>query len=293
MPSLAPAAKRTRRRRLRVGTGAIGAVLFLIVAAAALFAPLLAPHNPITIQSSLRLLPPMWMEGGTADHFLGTDHLGRDIWSRLLYGSRMSLLVGISAVAVSGSIGAVLGIAAGFFGGWIDHIVMRVIDALLAIPTLLLILFVMAVLGPGLLTLIVVIGVTSWVSYARVMRAEVLSAKERDYVRAARSVGAGSARLIFKHILPNVLSSFVVIATMNVASTIMTEASLSFLGLGIKPPTVTWGGMLSDGRQYLASSWWVSTFPGLAITITVLSITFLGDWLRDKLDPRMGKGGGR
>lgn len=275
------------KRLLRSKTGTVGAVLVLIVCLTALLAPLLAGHDPAAVDPLNRLKPPMWLEGGTKEHWLGTDNLGRDMWSRIVYGSRVSLIVGIGAVLVSGAIGAVLGLVSGFYGKWIDAVIMRVADGFMAIPTILFMLVVMAVVGPGLTTLIFVIGVTNWVSYTRVVRGEVLSIKERDFVKAAKAVGAKNGRIILKHILPNILSSFIVISGMNVATTIIMEASLSFLGLGIKPPDVSWGGMLSDGRQYVATSWWVATFPGLAITVTVLGVIFLGDWLRDVLDPRM------
>lgn len=273
------------KRLLRSKTGTVGAVLVLIVCLTALLAPLLAGHDPAAVDPLNRLKPPMWLEGGTKEHWLGTDNLGRDMWSRIVYGSRVSLIVGIGAVLVSGAIGAVLGLVSGFYGKWIDAVIMRVADGFMAIPTILFMLVVMAVVGPGLTTLIFVIGVTNWVSYTRVVRGEVLSIKERDFVKAAKAVGAKNGRIILKHILPNILSSFIVISGMNVATTIIMEASLSFLGLGIKPPDVSWGGMLSDGRQYVATSWWVATFPGLAITVTVLGVIFLGDWLRDVLDP--------
>ncbi|RRJ67588.1 ABC transporter permease [Paenibacillus oralis] len=275
------------KRLLRSKTGTVGAVLVLIVCLTALFAPLLAGHDPAAVDPLNRLKPPMWLKGGTKEHWLGTDNLGRDMWSRIVYGSRVSLIVGIGAVLVSGAIGALLGLVSGFYGKWIDAVIMRVADGFMAIPTILFMLVVMAVVGPGLTTLIFVIGVTNWVSYTRVVRGEVLSIKERDFVKAAKAVGAKNGRIILKHILPNILSSFIVISGMNVATTIIMEASLSFLGLGIKPPDVSWGGMLSDGRQYVATSWWVATFPGLAITVTVLGVIFLGDWLRDVLDPRM------
>lgn len=275
------------KRLLRSKTGTVGAVLVLIVCLTALFAPLLATHDPAAVDPLNRLKPPMWLDGGTKEHWLGTDNLGRDMWSRIVYGSRVSLIVGVGAVLVSGIIGAVLGSLSGFYGKWIDAVIMRVADAFMAIPTILFMLVVMAVVGPGITTLIFVIGVTNWVSYTRVVRGEVLSIKERDFVKAAKAVGAKNGRIIMKHILPNILSSFIVISGMNVATTIIMEASLSFLGLGIKPPDVSWGGMLSDGRQYVATSWWVATFPGLAITVTVLGVIFLGDWLRDVLDPRM------
>jgi len=267
-------------------TGFIGAVLVLVVVLIAIAAPLLTSHDPSAVNPLNRLKPPAWLEGGKAEYWLGTDNLGRDMWSRIVYGARVSLIVGMGAVIVSGIIGAVLGLISGFYGKWLDAIIMRVGDAFMAIPTILFMLVVMAIVGPGMTTLIFVIGVTNWVPFTRVVRSEVLSMKERDFVFAARSIGAKNGRLIIKHILPNVMSSFIVICGMNVGTTIIMEASLSFLGLGIKPPDVSWGGMLSDGRQYVATSWWVATFPGLAITFTVLGVIFLGDWLRDVLDPR-------
>ncbi|WP_139331848.1 ABC transporter permease [Paenibacillus amylolyticus] len=267
-------------------TGMFGAVLVLLVVLIAIGAPLLTSHDPAAVNPLNRLKPPAWLEGGTAEYWLGTDNLGRDMWSRIVYGARVSLIVGMGAVIVSGIIGAILGLVAGFYGKWVDAVIMRVGDAFMAIPTILFMLVVMAIVGPGITTLIFVIGVTNWVPFTRVVRSEVLSIKERDFVHAARSIGAKNGRLILKHILPNILSSFIVICGMNVGTTIIMEASLSFLGLGIKPPDVSWGGMLSDGRQYVATSWWVATFPGLAITFTVLGVIFLGDWLRDVLDPR-------
>ncbi|MBE0336659.1 ABC transporter permease subunit [Paenibacillus sp. 23TSA30-6] len=275
------------KQLLRSKTGTVGAVIILLVSLTALFAPLLATHNPADIDPLNRLKPPMWLAGGLPEHWLGTDNLGRDMWSRIVYGARVSLIVGVGAVLVSGTIGAILGLLAGFYGRWVDATIMRVADAFLAIPAILLMLVVLAVVGPGMTTLIFVIGVTNWVSYTRVVRGEVLSIKERDFVKAAKAIGSKNSRILLKHILPNVLSSFIVISGMNVATTIIMEASLSFLGLGITPPAVSWGGMLSDGRQYVATSWWVATFPGLAITITVLGVIFLGDWLRDVLDPHM------
>ncbi|WFR61391.1 ABC transporter permease [Paenibacillus amylolyticus] len=267
-------------------TGMFGAVLVLLVVLIAIGAPLLTSHDPAAVNPLNRLKPPAWLEGGTAEYWLGTDNLGRDMWSRIVYGARVSLIVGMGAVIVSGIIGAILGLVSGFYGKWLDAIIMRVGDAFMAIPTILFMLVVMAIVGPGITTLILVIGVTNWVPFTRVVRSEVLSIKERDFVHAARSIGAKNGRLILRHILPNILSSFIVICGMNVGTTIIMEASLSFLGLGIKPPDVSWGGMLSDGRQYVATSWWVATFPGLAITFTVLGVIFLGDWLRDVLDPR-------
>lgn len=280
-------AKKLMKRLFKSKTGTLGLIIVIGVVLMAIFAPLLAPYNPAETNVVNRLLPPFWFEGGTTDHLLGTDNLGRDILSRIIFGSRISLLIGVSAVLLAGAIGMALGLIAGFYGKVWDFVIMRTVDALLAIPNILFMLIILAVLGPSLITLILVLGGTTWVVYARMVRSETLSIKERDYVRSARAIGAKDFRIIVKYILPNVLSSFIVIATLNVATTIILEASLSFLGLGIQPPDVSWGLMLSDGRQYIATSWWVATFPGIAITVTVLGVIFLGDWLRDVLDPKI------
>ncbi|CAG9609918.1 Dipeptide transport system permease protein DppC [Pseudoneobacillus rhizosphaerae] len=285
-----PVTKRMKKqafRLLKSKTGMLGIIIVFFVTLMAVFAPVLAPFDPAKTNVVSRLLPPFWMEGGTTEYLLGTDNLGRDILSRIIYGSRISLMVGIAAVIVAGAIGMILGLIAGYYGKIFDFIIMRTVDSILAIPTILFMLIVLAVLGPSIPTLILVLGGTSWVTYARMVRSETLSVKERDYVRSAKAIGAKDFRIITKYILPNVISSFIVIATLNVATIIILEASLSFLGLGIQPPDVSWGLMLSDGRQYIATSWWVATFPGLAITITVLGVIFLGDWLRDELDPKM------
>lgn len=267
-------------------TGTVGMLIVLLVFFISLFAPVLAPYNPNEIDPSKMLIPPFWSEGGSKDHILGTDNLGRDILSRIIYGSQVSLLVGISSVILAGILGVFIGLVSGYYGGLLDTILMRIVDAFLAIPNILFALVFLAVFGPSVVTLIIVLGVTNWVSYARIVRGETLSIKEREFVKAARSIGVKNMVIIMRHILPNIISSFIVISTLSVATTIIMEASLSFLGLGIQPPTVSWGGILSDGRDYLATSWWLATFPGLAITITVLGIIFLGDWLRDTLDPR-------
>lgn len=275
------------RLLLKSKAGTIGFLIIVCITLVAVFAGVLAPHDPAKTNVSKRLVPPMWLEKGDPTYPLGTDNLGRDVLSRIIYGSQVSLIVGIFAVILAGLIGGVLGLISGYYGGWIDTIIMRTVDAFLAIPSMLLMLLILFVMGPSLGTLIFTLGLTNWVKYARIIRGEVLSMKEREFVRASRTVGASDARIIFTHILPNVTSSFIVVSTISVAAAIISEASLSFLGLGIQPPTVSWGGMLSDGRQYLATSWWVTTFPGIAITITVLGIIFLGDWLRDVLDPKM------
>ncbi|MDE0583048.1 MULTISPECIES: ABC transporter permease [Planococcus] len=278
--------KKLAKSLLRSKTGMAGLIIVVTVVLIAILAPVLAPHDPAQTNVVDRLLPPFWL-GGTMEFPLGTDNLGRDILSRIIFGSRISLLVGISAVLLAGAIGMALGLIAGYYGKFWDFLIMRTVDSLLAIPNILFMLIILAVMGPSLITLILVLGGTSWVVYARMVRSETLSVKERDYVRSARAIGAKNGRIIRKYILPNVISSFIVIATLNVATTIILEASLSFLGLGIQSPDVSWGLMLSDGREYIATSWWVATFPGIAITITVLGVIFLGDWLRDVLDPKI------
>lgn len=273
-------------RLWRSPVGLIGVVITVAVLLAALFAPALAPHDPAVLQMRERLLPPAWSAGGGWNHPLGTDQLGRDVLSRLLYGSRISVLIGVTSVIVSGLIGIVFGVASGFYGKWVDTVLSRVIDTFLALPFIVLALAVIGVLGPGLLNLVFVLGLTGWVTYARVVRAEILAAKETEYVLAARVVGQREWRIAGRHILLNVVAPIIVLSTLSVATAIVAESSLSFLGLGVQPPRITWGTMLADGRDHLATSWWLATFPGLAITVTVLGIIFVGDWLRDILDPR-------
>lgn len=282
----------TKIRNFTSPLGLIGSITVTIIVLLAIFAPWIVPHDPFAIDATKRLIPPFWVDDGSTTYLLGTDHVGRDILSRLIYGGRVSLLVGLFSVIISGVIGLLLGLLAGYLGGtWVDHVLMRVVDAILAIPTLLLVLVAIVVFEPGLITLIVVIGLTSWPQYTRLVRGEVLSVKQREFVQLAYTLGAPHTYLIRRHILPNVVSSFIVVATIGIASAILTESSLSFLGLGVQPPDITWGGMLNDGRNYIATSWWIATFPGLAITITVLAITFVGDWFRDVLDPRLKQGG--
>jgi len=268
-------------------TGTIGLIIVLIVIGIAPFASLLAPYDPSQTHPAEMLQPPVWMEGGSMDFILGTDQLGRDMLSRIIYGTQISLLVGIFSVIIAGILGGLLGLISGYYGGKVDTVIMRFVDAFIAIPGLLITLVILTVVGPSLWTLIVVLGITNWVNYARIVRGEVLSIKERDFVKAAQSIGVKDYKIIIKHLIPNVTSSFIVTATLSVANTIIAEAALSFLGMGIQPPAVSWGLMLNSGKDYLAVSWWVATFPGIAITITSLGIIFLGDWLRDVLDPRM------
>lgn len=276
-----------KRRLLRSPVGTLGVLIVLAVILVAVAAPLLAPHDPTKLQLGKRLLPPAWIEGGSWTYPLGTDTLGRDVWSRILYGSRISVVVGVVSVIIAGFIGVLIGLVAGFYGGMADSVLSRVVDTFLAIPFIVLALAVVGVLGPSIGNLIVVLVLTGWVSYSRVVRGEALSLKEREYIIAAEMVGQRKWITALRHVLPNIMASIIVLTTLSVASTIIAESSLSFLGLGVQPPTITWGGMLSDGRQHIATSWWLATFPGLAITITVLGIIFLGDWLRDVLDPRM------
>jgi len=267
-------------------TGLAGLGIILVIALAALFADQISPHDPFRQNIPQRLSGPFWMTGST-DYLLGTDSLGRDILARILFGARISLLVGVSAVVLSGSIGVTLGLLAGYFRGRWDLIIMRLADVQLAVPTIVLALVTMAVLGPGLQKIIIVLGVTGWVVYARIVRGEVLSVREKEFIEAARAIGASHRRILLLHVLPNVAASIIVISSLRVATMILLEATLSFLGLGVQPPTPTWGGMVSEGRDLVYRAWWVSTFPGLAIVIAVLGINLLGDWLRDVLDPKL------
>ncbi|MCX5906068.1 MAG: ABC transporter permease [Deltaproteobacteria bacterium] len=275
-------------RKLRQDKGAIfGLVMVLFVIASAIFAPWISPHDPLDQDVEQRLLPPIGQTGADPRFLLGTDHLGRDIVSRLIYGARISLAVSISAVAFSAVLGTVIGLLSGFYGGKVDSIFMRLADVQLAFPFILLAIAIIAVLGPSLQNIIIVMGITGWVIYARVVRAEVLSLREKEYITAVRALGGSNGRIIFKHLFPNVIPPCIVIVTLELARMIIMEAALSFLGLGIQPPTPTWGGMLADGRVYLATSWWLATFPGLVIMLVVLGINLLGNWLRDMLDPRL------
>lgn len=276
------------KRLRRDPVGLLGWIILAAVILMAIAAPILAPHDPLDQNIASRLLPPFWLTGNDAAHILGTDQLGRDILSRIIYSARVSLLVGITTVAMAGALGVLAGILSGYYGGLIDEVIMRVVDVRLAIPLILLLIAILAIFGPGLRNVIIVLALTEWVVYARVVRAEVLSIREREFVEAARAAGASDGRIMRRHILPNAISSAVVLASVQVGSIIILESSLSFLGLGVLPPTPTWGNMLGEGRDYLITSWWLATFPGLMLALTVLSINLVGDWLRDWLDPKMG-----
>ena len=268
----------------RVAT--LGAIVVLIACLCAIFAPLISPYDPLEQNLAFRLKPPGWTGSDGRMHLLGTDQLGRDVLSRIIFGSRVSLIVGTASVLLGGILGLILGMTSGYFGGWADDVIMRIVDIQLSFPFIILALCIIAILGASLLNLIIVLAVTGWVIYARVVRSSVLSVKEMDFVQAARAIGTSNFKIILKHILPNVLAPFFVIASFQVARMIIIEASLGFLGLGVPPPIPTWGNMLSDGREYLQEAWWIGTFPGIAIVLVVLGINLLGDGLRDALDPK-------
>jgi len=253
----------------------------------AVFAPLLAPHSPIDQTLRDKLLPPFWLEGGSFKYVLGTDAFGRDILSRLIYGARISLLVALLALTAGGGVGLVVGIVAGYLGGVIESILMRLVDAAFTFPAILFALLLAVTMGQGLGTLVIAISLLLWASFARVIRGEVLALKQRDFVALAKVRGCSEPRIMLTHILPNVLNTFMVLVTLNIGVVVIAEASLSFLGAGIPPPTPTWGLMVSEGRGRIGDAWWVSLIPGLAITALVLSVNVCGDWLRDRLDPRL------
>ena len=264
--------------------GVIGGALVLGAALLALLAPWLAPADPSQLNLRGTFAPPGPRDG--LRYALGGDQLGRDVLSRVLYGAQVSLFVGAVAVVGSGAMGIVLGLLSGFYGGKVDTAIMRLLDIQMAIPFLALAITLVAVLGPGLRNTIVALVIGGWVLYARVVRAETLSLREREWVEAARAIGVSNARIMFRHILPNLTSALVVVASFEFARMIIMEASLSFLGLGVQPPTPTWGGMLNDARNYLQVAPWLTAFPGLALVLTVVGANLLGDWLRDALDPR-------
>jgi len=283
-PESAGAAWR-RLGRLKWGVG--GAALFLVVVLSAVLAPVISPHDPLSVDIRHRMVPPAWMEGGTPEHLLGTDQIGRDLLSRVIWGGRVSLVVGVTAVLLSATIGVLFGLAAGYFAGQVDWSIMTLINVMLTFPFVLLALAVIAVLGPSVPNMITVLGVTGWPVYARVIRAETFALREREFVLAARALGMSHARIVFGQILPNLVSPIVVVATLQIAQVIILESFLSFLGLGVQPPTPAWGNMLGEGRVYMLNSWWIAAFPGLAIFITTLVINLMGNGLRDWLDPHM------
>jgi peptide/nickel transport system permease protein len=253
----------------------------------AVLAPLIAPHDPIDQTLKDKLLPPFWMDGGSTNYPLGTDGFGRDILSRLIYGARVSLLVALLALTAGGGVGLTIGIVAGYMGGAVETVLMRLVDAAFTFPAILFALLLAVTMGQGLGTLVLAISLLLWASFARIIRGEVLALKQRDFVALAKVRGCSALRIMATHILPNVLNTFMVLVTLNIGVVIIAEASLSFLGAGIPPPTPTWGLMVSEGRGRIAEAWWVALIPGIAITLLVLSVNVFGDWLRDRLDPRL------
>jgi peptide/nickel transport system permease protein len=265
----------------RHGRGLVGITIASLVIVAAVAAPLLVPHDPLQSDFAAGLKPP-----GTPGHPLGTDQLGRDLLARVLYGARIALFIGVCCVLLTAIVGGLLGLLAGYFEGWPGAVLMRVADVQLSFPFILLALTINAIVGLGLRNIIVSLSVAGWVVYARVVRGEVLSVKERDFVHAAQALGLGRGRLLFRHVLPNVTPSIVILASLQFAQFIVAEAAISFLGFGVQPPTAAWGSMLSESRDYLFVAWWLAAFPGAALALTALGINLVGDWLRDVLDPR-------
>jgi peptide/nickel transport system permease protein len=271
--------QRFRHNRFAMAGAFVVVGLFLI----SFLAPFITPCDPTTIDAYHVLLPP------SSAHWMGTDELGRDVFTRVVYGARISLKVGFVAVGIAIAIGTVVGLLSGYYGGWVDSILMRFVDIMLCFPTFFLILAVIALLEPSIMYIMLIIGITGWMGVARLVRAEVLSVKERDFITAARSIGASNFRIIFRHILPNAAAPVFVAATLGVAGAILTESALSFLGIGVQPPTPSWGNILTSGKDYLEFAWWLSLFPGLAILVTVLAYNLLGEGIRDALDPRLEK----
>lgn len=267
--------------------GIIGLGMVALIILIAIAAPLLTSHDPIQVNLEQKLAPPAWLPGGTWEHLMGTDEVGRDVWSRLAYGSRVSLSVGFFAVVISLSIGTALGILAGYFRGKIDFVISTVVDIMMAFPFILLALATIAVLGPSLPNMIFVLGITDWTQYSRLVRSEVITLREQEFVQASYALGSKHLHVILKHLLPNTLPSLIVLGTLALARAILMESSLSFLGLGVSSPTPSWGFMMSTGRSYITSAWWLSTLPGLAILVTVLGINLAGDRIRDVLDPKV------
>ncbi len=269
--------------------------LLLLVVVSGVMAPWLAPDDPRKGNLRARMAPPVWLEGGTTEHILGTDHLGRDILSRIVYGARISLVVAAVTLGLGGTTGTVLGLLAGWYGKWIDEIIMRIVDIALAVPLVLVALVMVVAVGQSFPSelggqtglIILVLAGFFWVRFARLIRGEVLQLKTLDYVALAKVAGASTPRILFRHIFPGVINTLIVLATLQVGFVILVESTLSFLGAGVPPPTPAWGSMVAEGRDFLAGAWWISTMPGLAILLTVMSLNLFGDWLRDSLDPRL------
>jgi peptide/nickel transport system permease protein len=267
--------------------GVAGLVILIVVGIGASLGAMLMPYDPLEVNLANRLLPPFWVAGGSFAHLLGTDQLGRDLFTRILYGGRISLMVGLLSVAIAAPVGVCLGLFAGYFSGAVDTVLMRLADSQLTIPVEILAITVIAVLGNSTPNVILVIALVNWVVYARVGRAEVLSLREMEYIQAARVVGAGSFRILFRHLLPNLLTPVIIIASYSVALAMILEAGLSFIGMGVPPPVPSWGRILQEGVAYMTNAWWVGFFPGAALALTTAGINFIGDWLRDSFDPHL------
>lgn len=277
----------TAREVVRRPSALAGGILLLLILVTSTSFPFLYHTDPLSQDLLARFTPPVWQSGGVWSHPLGTDNLGRDVLSRLLYGSRVSLLVGFTAVFVAELVGIILGLISGYYGGKTDSFIMRIADIFMAYPFMLLTISVIAVLGPSILNLILVLGISDWVTYARTIRGSVLSLKRKEFIEASRAIGTHNIIIIMRHILPNVISPLLILGTLRVANIIIWESGLSYLGMGAPPPMPTWGRMLAEGRVYITDAWWLVTLPGLAIMFTILSINLLGDGLRDALDPRL------
>ncbi|MBU2513925.1 ABC transporter permease [bacterium] len=276
------------RRFIRNLRGLLGGLLVLFLLLVTLFGPQIAPYGPDDMNLRDRLKQPAYSDTtGKSKYLLGADQLGRDLYSRIIYGARTSITIGVLSVSIGMVVGVLLGLLAGYFGGIIEDIIMRISDIQLAFPFILLAILFMAIFGSGFWKIVIILSFSSWVGFTRVTRSEVLTIKEMEYVHAVKSVGASHVRIMFIHILPNVLSSIVVISTLQIANNILLEASLTFIGVGISPDIPAWGSMLAEGRDYFATAWWIATFPGIAIMLPVLGFNLLGDWLRDRLDPNL------
>ncbi len=289
LPSSPPTPRVAALRRIRFGEYPVVPIVILAsIALIALFANQLAPHNPEVGSLTARFKPPFWLKGGTTDFLLGTDQLGRDVLSRLIFGARVSIVVGLTAVAFSGVIGTALGIISGYLGGWVDQVIMRLTDTWLALPALTFAIFLAAIVGPSMWNIVLILGLTYWTRYARVTRGEVLSLKEREFVRLAVVAGCSKPTIMWRHILPNILNTAIVLASLELGVVIIAEATLSFLGVGVPPPQPAWGVMLADGKQGLmVGYWWLTVFPGASIMLMVLSANLMGDWFRVKFDPQL------
>ncbi len=261
-------------------------IILLIFVICGIFAPLLVPHDPIKTNIMVSLTPPFWQDGGSTTYLLGTDQMGRDIFSRLISGARISLEVGFLVVFVTAALGTGLALISGFIGGWVGSLIMRITDMMLSLPYLLIAITMAAILGPSVNNVILVLAIIGWAQYTRVLHGEVIRIKERDFIRQAVVAGASKFRIMIRHVFPNIINTLLILATLQLGGVIITEASLSFIGVGVPPPYPAWGSMLAEGRQYITFAWWLCVWPGLAILLVVLSCNLLGDWLRVRLDPK-------